>query len=273
MTASLLSPPAAALSRRRALLLGGAAMMCAASPLRAQTAAAWRRVPEIVALVGEAEPREGGVSLDLPFVSENGNSVSLSVALEGAAGGGGMRAVHVFAPANPSPQVASFHFTPLSPVAAVETRIRLNESQTVFAVAVLDDGAVLIAGREVRVTVSGCLTNAGTYAGDALFRTRLRVPDRLAAGQSGAVLTIIGHPMETGLRPGPDGAPLPKRLIERFEASLDGELAFAADLYRSIAADPYLKFQIAPQASGTLALSWREDTGHVTTAEAGIVVG
>lgn len=257
------------LSRRQALLFGGGALLATLSPARAQASGAWRRVPEIVAIVGAAEPREGGIALDLPFVSENGNSVPLSV----SAAGPGVRALHVFAPANPSPQVATFHFTPLSPVAAVETRIRLNESQTVIAVAVLDDGAVLVAEREVRVTVSGCLADAGTYASDNLFRARVRAPERLAAGESGEVLTMIGHPMETGLRPGPDGVPLPRRLIERFEASLDGEPAFAADLYRSVSADPYIKFRIAPRASGTLAFSWREDTGHVTTAEADIAVG
>ena len=257
------TPP---LSRRLLLLAGAAAL---AGPAMAQGAGAWRRVAEVVALLDGIEPKEGGVTLDLPFVSENGNSVPLSVAVAAP----GVRAVHVFAPANPSPKVAAFHFTPLSRVASVETRIRLNESQTVIAVALLEDGTALIAEREVRVTVSGCLTNAGTYASDELFRTRVRVPERLANGEAGPVLTMIGHPMETGLRPGPDGSILPQRLIERFEASLDGETIFAADLYRSVAADPYLKFQIAPPASGTLALSWREDTGHVVTAEAAVVVG
>lgn len=259
------------LSRRRLLALGGAACACTLAPAaaRGQGAGAWRRVPEVLALVGGAEPAEGGIALDLPFVSENGSSVPLSVAADGA----GVCALHVFAPANPSPHVASFHFTPLSPVAAVETRIRLNESQTVIAVAVLEDGAVRIAEREVRVTVSGCLTDAGTYASDNLFRARVRAPEPLAAGESGAVLTMIGHPMETGLRPGPDGAPLPRRLIERFEASLDGEPVFAADLHRSVSADPYIKFRISPRASGRLVLSWREDTGHVVRAEADVAVG
>ncbi|MCO5155679.1 MAG: thiosulfate oxidation carrier complex protein SoxZ [Aquamicrobium sp.] len=260
------NPPA--LTRRHLLALAAAGLAAPALPAGAQGAGAWRRVPEIAGLLDGVEPKEGGIALDLPFVSENGNSVPLSVAVEGT----GVRALHIFAPANPSPQVATFHFTPLSP-AAVETRIRLNESQTVVALALLDDGTALIAEREVRVTVSGCLTDAGTYASDSLFQTRVRVPETLAAGAAGPVLTMIGHPMETGLRPGPDGAPLPQRLIERFEASLDGEPVFAADLYRSVSADPYLKFQIAPQASGTLALTWREDTGHVTDAEARIVVG
>lgn len=256
------------LTRRRLLALAAAGLAAPALPARAQGSGAWRRVPEIADLLAGVEPREGGVALDLPFVSENGNSVPLSVAVDGA----GVDAVHVFAPANPSPRVAAFHFTPLSP-AAVETRIRLNESQTVIALALLDDGTALVAEREVRVTVSGCLTDAGTYAGESLFQTRVRAPESLEAGEAGPVLTMIGHPMETGLRPGPDGLALPRRLIERFEASLDGTPVFAADLFRSVAADPYIKFQIAPPASGTLALNWREDTGHVATAEARIVVG
>jgi sulfur-oxidizing protein SoxY len=255
------------LDRRRLLALAGAAML--AAPAMAQGQGAWRRIPRIAALLDEAEPVEGGIALDLPFVSENGNSVPLSVAVNAP----GVRSVHVFAPANPSPEVAAFHFTPLSRVAAVETRIRLNESQTVVALALLDDGRALVAEREVRVTVSGCLTDAGTYAGDNLFRARVRVPERLAGGEAGPVLAMIGHPMETGLRTGPDGAVLPKRLIERFEARFDGAPVFAADFNRSVSADPYLKFQIAPPASGTLALSWREDTGHLVTAEARIAVG
>ncbi len=257
-----------ALTRRRLLALAAAGLAAPALPARAQGTGAWRRVPEIAGLLDGAEPEEGGIALDLPFVSENGNSVPLSVAVEAP----GVRALHIFAPANPSPQVATFHFTPLSP-AAVETRIRLNESQTVIALALFDDGTALVGEREVRVTVSGCLTDAGTYASEGLFQTRVRVPEKLAAGEAGPVLTMIGHPMETGLRPGPDGTPLPQRLIERFEARLDGEPVFAADLYRSVSADPYLKFQIAPHASGTLAFNWREDTGHVATAEAQIVVG
>ena len=257
------------LTRRRLLALAGAAALCAPAAASAQGAGAWRRVPEIAALLGDLAPVEGGIALDLPFVSENGNSVPLSATVEGT----DVRALHIFAPANPSPQVISFHFTALSRVAAVETRIRLNESQTIIAVAQLGDGTARIVEREVRVTVSGCLTEAGTYATDDLFRVRVRTPDQLAAGESGPVLTMIGHPMETGLRPGPDGTPLPQRLIERFEASLDGEPVFSADLYRSVAADPYIRFQIAPPAAGVLALTWREDTGHVVTAQADIAVG
>lgn len=256
------------LNRRSLLALAGAAAVCAPLPVRAQGSGAWRRVPEIVALIGDVEPVEGGIALDLPFVSENGDAVPLSVAVEAE----DVRTVHIFAPANPAPQVASFHFTALSPEAAVETRIRLNESQTVIALAFTGDGTVLVAEREVRVTVSGCLTAAGTYASDNLFRARVRAPEPLGPGESGAVLTMIGHPMETGLRPGPDGTALPKRLIERFEASLDGEPVFAADLHRSVSADPFIRFQIAPPASGVLALSWREDTGHVVTAQADIAV-
>ncbi|ADP72744.1 Sulfur oxidation protein SoxZ [Rhodomicrobium vannielii ATCC 17100] len=79
--------------------------------------------------------------------------------------------------------------------------------------------------------------------------------------------------METGLRKDAKGNVLAKRIIERFEASLNGRPALTVDLNRSVAANPYLRLSISPTESGTLALHWTEDTGRLTEKSVAIVVG
>jgi sulfur-oxidizing protein SoxY len=52
--------------------------------------------------------------------------------------------------------MATFHFTPLSGVAEANTRIRLATTQTITAVAKMNDGALFMATKQVKVTIGGC---------------------------------------------------------------------------------------------------------------------
>lgn len=259
------------LTRRSILALTAGLMTAFALP--AQAASAWQQVESVQAALAGAEPLEQGVLLDLPLVSENGASVPLTVRVDyPLSEGERIESIELFAPANPDPQIATFHFTALSGTPEVATRVRLNETQTVVALARLSSGQVLVGEREVRVTTSGCLMVDDTYAAENIFQTRLRAPQSLAAGEAGEVLSIINHPMETGLRQDSSGNTLPKRIIERLEATLDGETVFVADLNRSVSANPFVRFHVAPQASGTLDLRWIEDTGERAEAQASISV-
>lgn len=255
------------ISRRDLLAMAGAALILAPFPAFALSDA-WRRVDEIAAVVGDADPIAQGVNIELPLVSENGATVPLKVKIDRPmADGEHVTAIHVYAPRNPFPDIATFRFIEGFDVPEFETRIRLNESQTVYVVAELNTGAVLMGEQEVRVTVSGCLTQSDTYAAESLLQTRVRVADSIASGAALEVLTLINHPQETGLREGADGNAVPKRLIERLEARYNGEVAFVAEFNRSISSNPYLRFFITPERSGALELVWTEDTG--ATAEFG----
>jgi len=64
--------------------------------------------------------------------------------------------VAIFADANPSPGVATFHFSELSGVAEATTRMRLAKTQNVIAVAKMKDGSVFMDSKEVKVTIGGC---------------------------------------------------------------------------------------------------------------------
>lgn len=112
---------------------------------------------ELRRLFGAKPIAPGRVALDLPEVAENGLMVAMSVAVESPMTPENyVRSVYIFAGANPSPHVLTWHFTPASGRAAATGRIRLARSQTVFAIAEMSGGALHMAKAEVIVTVGGC---------------------------------------------------------------------------------------------------------------------
>ena len=115
-------------------------------------------LPQLRDLVGRAPVRIGRVTLELPQLSDNGNSVSLRVSVESPmTEGDHVRSVHLYAEHNPRPNVANFFFGPQSGRAAIATRIRLAGSQRVVAIAHLSDGSYWAAAANVVVTLSACL--------------------------------------------------------------------------------------------------------------------
>jgi sulfur-oxidizing protein SoxY len=262
-------------SRRAALQFGASAFALAALGGRAWAQpAAWERIPAARRIVGDTAPANGKLALELPLLSEDGSSVPLTVRAESPMSAEDhVRSIHLFASRNPSPEIAVFEFTPRAGIAQVGTRVRLNESQTVIAVARTSKDEVYVAERDIRITTSGCLVRADTYKTDQEMAPRVRVPAKFSAGKPTELLTLINHPMETGLREGADGKLLPQRIIRSFEATLDGEAFFKAALFRSLAANPYLRFFVAPTASGNVAFRWTEDTGRMAEQAAAIAVG
>jgi len=110
----------------------------------------------ITKMVGDM-PVEGGVSLDLPEIAENGNTVPLSFEIDAPMTADlYVKDVLVLADGNPWPDVATFHFTPMSGKAAGSTRLRLAGTQNVVAVAQLSDGTAMMGKKQVKVTIGGC---------------------------------------------------------------------------------------------------------------------
>jgi sulfur-oxidizing protein SoxY len=236
--------------------------------------APWERLEAAMERLDGATPRLGGIRLDLPGVTQDGSAVPLTVEVDSPMTAEDyIEAVYLFAADNPSLELADVYFSPLAGQANFSTRVRLNRSQTVLALARTSNGNWLAAHRDVRVTVSGCLSRADSNGLDTMMRTRVRVPDRLRNGAAGNVLTLIDHPMETGLREDRQGQTVPERIIEEFRAEFNGEPVVKVRLYRAISANPYLRFFIAPPSSGEGVLYWREDTGETVTETFRIEVG
>lgn len=106
----------------------------------------------------KAEPE--GVSIDIPALVENGNSVPLTVAVDSPMTATDfVRRIGVFNQLNPQPYVATFHLSPRAGLARVSTRIRLGDSQTIVAVAEMSDGRFRAARADLIVTLPACVEN------------------------------------------------------------------------------------------------------------------
>ncbi len=109
--------------------------------------------------VGDVPIADGGITLRVPAVAENGGQVPLTVLVESPmTAADHVSAIHVFATRNPTPGVATFRLTPLLARAEVQTRIRLAEDQRIIVLAQSNDGRVRRASAELRVTTGGCLS-------------------------------------------------------------------------------------------------------------------
>jgi sulfur-oxidizing protein SoxY len=110
-------------------------------------------------LVGEGRIEEGGITLRVPAVAENGGQVPVTVLVDSPqTAADHVTAIHILATRNPTPGIASFRLTPLLARAEVQTRIRLAEEQRIVVVAQMSDGRVRRAAADIRVTTGGCLT-------------------------------------------------------------------------------------------------------------------
>jgi len=234
---------------------------------------AWQQTDVAADWLDGAKPETDGVHIELPLVSEEGMSVPLEIR-GGALNDGGLREIRVYALGNPEPEVMRLRMNPALGRADFSTRIRLDESQTVFVLARGVDGRFFAAEQAVRVANSGCLARSDEPIDAPMGAPRVALPDPFpASGEPGEVRTLILHPMETGLREGPDGALVPRRIIEEFSADLDGETVLSVRFHAAVSANPYLAFQLAPQADGGLRLHWRDETGEEREAYREVKVG
>ena len=141
---------------RRGFLIGTAAITVL--PFAPATATPEAMAEVIAKVVGNAEVTEGRITLDMPPLIENGNTVPLTVTVESPMTAGDfVKAIHVFNEKNPQPNVFSARLSPLSGKAAIATRIKLGDSQRIVAIAETSGGKFYSASADVIVTLAACL--------------------------------------------------------------------------------------------------------------------
>ena len=143
-------------SRREILAAGVWALaLIVARPARATSES---MAGAIKAFIGEAEVREGRVTLEIPPLVENGNSVPLTVKVDSPMTPQDfVKAIAIFNERNPQPNVALFYLNPRAGRATVSTRIRLGDSQNIVAIAQLSDGTFWSDKAELIVTLPACV--------------------------------------------------------------------------------------------------------------------
>lgn len=107
----------------------------------------------------------------------------------------------------------------------------------------------------------------------AKAKPRVRVPKSASKGEIIEIKTLISHTMESGQRKDrKTGELIPRKIINRFSCTYNGEEVFAMDLHPSISANPYITFHIKAEESGELEFSWVDDDGSVYSSKASLTV-
>ncbi len=136
-----------------------AALLAAATGLPSLAQAAWTAPAfEAKSMLDASKALGGGTPVESkditvigPDIAENGAVVPVgcSTALPG------VKRMLILVEKNPSVLAAVFDVTD-SVDANFNTRVKMGQSSNVFAVALMADGKVLYAGKEIKVTLGGC---------------------------------------------------------------------------------------------------------------------
>jgi sulfur-oxidizing protein SoxY len=135
------------LSRRSALKLGAGMTLTLVAADDGMATPAEADV-EIAKFTGGKATESGKISIDLPEIAENGNTVPLAIKV-----GSPMTADDYVSEIR---GIVGFHLTPMSGRAEAATRIRLGGTGTVTVLAKTSTGKLYAERKVVKVTVGGC---------------------------------------------------------------------------------------------------------------------
>jgi sulfur-oxidizing protein SoxZ len=105
-----------------------------------------------------------------------------------------------------------------------------------------------------------------------MARALVHAPATARKGEVIELRALIGHPMETGYRPGALGQILARDILRSFTCRYNGETVFSAELHPAVSANPYLAFHTVATESGTLSFLWAGDNGFAHSETATITV-
>jgi sulfur-oxidizing protein SoxY len=112
----------------------------------------------IAKVTGDAKVNAGRVRVDIPPLVENGNVVPCSVTVDSPMSATDhVKAIHIFNEKNPQPNVISIKLGPRAGRASIATRIRLQDTQTIVAIAQMSDGSFWSGSVDVIITLGACL--------------------------------------------------------------------------------------------------------------------
>ena len=111
-----------------------------------------KNLADLVKVLGASAPTESkDVTVTGPDIAENGAVVPVGASTSLA----GVKRLLILVEKNPSVMAAMFELTDAIE-SSVSTRVKMGQSSNVFAVAIMNDGKVHYAAKEIKVTLGGC---------------------------------------------------------------------------------------------------------------------
>jgi sulfur-oxidizing protein SoxY len=138
--------------------LAGGIMVASVAATRSSRATPATMAAAIKKVVGEAPVRKGKVTIDVPPLVENGNTVPVTIAVDSPmTAADHVKSIHLFNEKNPQPNVIGAYLGPRAGKAALSTRIKLADAQKIVAIAQLSDGSFWSDEADVIVTIAACV--------------------------------------------------------------------------------------------------------------------
>jgi sulfur-oxidizing protein SoxY len=144
---------------RREFLIGSAGIgMASALPLESASATPAMLEEAIRDVIGEANLQTGKITLEVPPLVENGNTVPVTIIVDSPMSKADhVKAIHVFNEKNPQPHVISITLGPRAGKARIATRIKLTDTQRIVGIAEMSDGSFWTGEANVIVTIAACV--------------------------------------------------------------------------------------------------------------------
>lgn len=158
---------------------------------------------------------------------------------------------------NPAPVAATFHMTPDTGRADVETRVRIEEYTDVRVVVEMNDGGLYTTSKFVKAS-GGCSAPAGKDAAAAaanIGKMKLTLEEDAALNKPALAQLMIRHPNTSGLAMDQvTRMYAPPHFVRRVEVSYNGKPIMSADTDISISENPNFRFYVTPKEEGQLAV-------------------
>jgi sulfur-oxidizing protein SoxZ len=94
---------------------------------------------------------------------------------------------------------------------------------------------------------------------------RIKIPDRIAKGETILVNAIVSHPMDTGFFRTAEGKPIPAWFIKDVVVTYGGEEVARFEWTSGISRDPVVSFMLKADKEAPLTMVWTDTNGSAFT--------
>jgi len=158
--------------------------------------------------------------------------------------------VYVIIDENPSPFGVKFTMTPQSGRADIETRVRMESSSPIRAIAEMNDGSLWMDSAMVFGTGGCSAPVSGGEVDSSLGKMRLSMENMLSdAGEPVPAQLMIKHPQITGMS---TNVVLEPHFVRQVNVYYADQLVMSADVDFTISENPVFRFYFLPEADGEL---------------------
>lgn len=196
------------------------------------------------------------IQITAPAVAEDAGLVPISVEIDTLHSDALQVAkVYLIADANPVQLTAIFHFPKNKQPIHFSTRVRLEKSSYMRAIAETRDGRYYMHKVGIKTPGGGC--GGGIGSNEAQLRAeagrmKVQLADPVRYGEVNTLSFNIKHPMRTGFERTVYGYYAKPYFIKRLDFMLDNAPLMSVDVGIGISANPYIRFDFIPSGPATI---------------------